>query len=589
MKQESVADRRRQQSDIVQLSGMKHEKLNSFHPELQSALDRVVLDLRRTQTKLVRGARRAVPKYGLFTLLARKTSFFIYDHPVFTNICDTAFTDGRHIYFSAEFTKELLDSEAANTGSVELLPVALHEMSHILYQHHRRILNGPPGLARAAFSRVRNIAMDKAINARIKSMFGNMPFGPLFLEMAYGLDDVPKYTQLLEEQIFAEDLRELLCKQANSASGKPDAGSKADAAASSAGAKGPQPSGAPDDQEGAGTQQKDGARAAQGDGTPGEAGDNSHEHVVSTESLAQAIGAALDEHPELKGIADALDINTDEPSHNKHAALEQGRAVRGSLAEAQALSEAGLMPGGHVEDATAEAVGELDDPTIDFRLAIGEMIHDVGRASSERDYDEPHSAYYLEPTRMGLGARLYAPSIVPKGVGPNILVLLDTSGSVNRAMRRSFLSQIRPLLFTEDSGVKTNAWLFSGDTIVRDEPTVLNQDTFDQLQEAVIKGNGGTDLAAVINSAMRWAEDQELAFDGVLYFTDLMDFPPTSSKLSYAMPPTVFICPRGYARKGFAAKVSDYAIVADIQEGTSIDLDMVASAVEHSASSRPAP
>lgn len=583
--EQSIADRRRQQADIVKLTGIQHVKLNSFHPELQSALDRVVLDLRRTQTKLIRGVRRAVPKYGLFTLLARKTSFFIYDHPVFTKICDTAFTDGRHIYFSAAFTQELLQSEEDNPGCVELLPLVLHELSHILYQHHRRILNGPPDLARAAFSKVRNIAMDKAINARIKATFHDMPLGPLFLELAYGLDDVPKYTQLLEEQIFAEDLQEMRREQANSAQMPPDSSPQSGMAASDADAEGAQPSGEADSQPGSGAQPAPSQDAL----TQGATGDNSHEHVVSTEELARAIGAALDEHPELKGIADALDINTDDPSKNKHAALDQGRAVRGSLAEARALSEAGLMPGGHVEQATAEAVGELDDPTIDFRLAIGEMIHDVGRASSERDYDEPHSAYYLNPARMGLEARLYAPSIVPKGVAPNILVLLDTSGSVNRTMRRSFLSQIRPLLFTEDSGVKTNAWLFSGDTIVRDEPTVLNQDTFDHLQEAVIKGNGGTDLAAVINSAMAWAEDQDLEFDGVLYFTDLMDFPPTSSKLSHSMPPTVFICPRGYGRKGFADKVGDYAIVADIQEGTSIDLEMVAAAVEQSQPALPAP
>lgn len=595
MSETSIAKRRRNRVDIVDALGARHVRLNSFHPELQSALDRSVLDVRRTQTKLLRGQRRAVPKYGMFTLLARKTSFFIYDHPVFESLCNTAFTDGRHVYFSAKFMQGLLDSEHANPGCVEVLPLVLHELSHIIYQHHGRLLNCPHELKRSAFKYIRNVAMDKAINARIKASFPDMPFGPYFLESAWGLDDVDKYIHLLEEQIFSEDLRvELAKEQQQGSDNKPDPGENG--------------MGAPDASQGGGAEgdvagegrhnasdslSQDTARAAQSgsaDSGPAEPEEGSdHNHVVSTAELARVIGEALDKHPELKGVADALDIDVDSPEKNAHVLTEQTRAVRSCLNEAKELASAGLAPGGHVERATAEAIGELDSPTIDFRLAVGEIVHDAGRGSSSRDYDDPHSAYYLDPGRMGLNSKLYAPSVVPKGIGPKILVLLDTSGSVSRKMRISFLSQIKPILFTEDSGVKARVWLFSGDTVVRDEPTVLTQDNFDELQSGVIKGNGGTDLAAVINSAMEWAEEEDVEFDAVLYFTDLMDFAPASAKLARPMPPTVFICPRDYRRQAFAAAVGDYAIVADIRDDTSIDLAEVAADVTERSDRSPAP
>lgn len=74
-----------------------------------------------------------VPRFGLLSLKASSTPMYVYDHPAFMKITNTAFTDGVHIFVCANFLRKLFQ-EDENTKSNEegVLPFIISGLTHMV-------------------------------------------------------------------------------------------------------------------------------------------------------------------------------------------------------------------------------------------------------------------------------------------------------------------------------------------------------------------------------------------------------------------------------------------------------------------------
>ncbi len=177
------------------------------------------------------------------------------------------------------------------------------------------------------------------------------------------------------------------------------------------------------------------------------------------------------------------------PSQKELAALSE--AWRQHLA--QALQQAGKLEGG-----LARLVGELLQPSLSWRALLSRHLAQLARD----DYS------YQRPSRRE--GEMILPSL--RSMQADLVVALDTSGSVSEEEAKEFLAEIdaikgqlraRIVLLACDASLCGNGpWYF--------EPW----DEF-SMPESFL-GGGGTDFRPVFD----WVERQEIRPDVLLYFTD---------------------------------------------------------------------
>jgi hypothetical protein len=91
------------------------------------------------------------PRFGVLTLLAITTPIYVYDHPAFKEIANTAFTDGHNVFVDADFMRKLKQQEDDSGGKKSgVLWELLHELMHKLLCHVDRLKSFPPKIAKIA-------------------------------------------------------------------------------------------------------------------------------------------------------------------------------------------------------------------------------------------------------------------------------------------------------------------------------------------------------------------------------------------------------------------------------------------------------
>lgn len=141
-----------------------------------------------------------VPRYGIFSIMARRIPIYLYDIPELVEECKTAFTDSLHIFIYTDFFATLLSEDQQTNSDGEqwqsLVILVIHELSHILYLHHQRLTSHP--------QEIRNVAMDIRINGDIAKAFSNLRVGPS-LSGGYGFseEEIELYQGKSEEEIAA--------------------------------------------------------------------------------------------------------------------------------------------------------------------------------------------------------------------------------------------------------------------------------------------------------------------------------------------------------------------------------------------------
>lgn len=500
-----------------------------------------------------------VPRFGLLSLKMRNTPMYAYDHPALMKLSNTAFTDGVHIFFAADFLRQLNKEEDATKGMEQgAVPLALHELMHMLMNHTRRLTQFPKDVA--------NEAEDQSINAKLQTGFPEIRWVPSLREvgLAFRQGDVERYAKMAEETIAREILEQR--KDNNKKNGKGDGKGQ--------GGKGGKPqsgggSGQQQQQQGGQDQQDQDQQDQQEQEKDG--WDNNH--TVTLEELVDILNEnGLDQ------ILEKLELPQSSEEVEEIAKIEENVRLKDidaiQKAAAQKAQLGGKYPGAHIVDSCAELVKGFTEGKLQWRLGLKSFMFGDGMRFRYTEV-EPGDIYYVDPKEMNLDTEIFVGSDLPHKPEEVVLCLIDTSGSVDQSQLKAFLSEIFSLK-RENAGVGDTASeviVLYADTVLRGEAVEITEDNVDELMEKGIgvNGRGGTDLANGLRSAMKLPLLKEKKISSVCFFTDLCDTPPKKSDFPANMPLCFITMPHTMSEE-FARAVKDFARVYPIEAGGEVDL-----------------
>ncbi|MEM7077829.1 MAG: VWA-like domain-containing protein [Pseudomonadota bacterium] len=493
--------------------------------------------LQRLRSHIIQADEHGLPRYGVLSILARRVPFHLYDHPALLELCDTAFTDGIHVFVSTRFLADINAADGAEQADSMCL-ILLHELSHILYRHHTRL---PPHAPPLLWS----IACDIAINSRLLRAYPQLRPGGVF-DQAWGTrrDEIDAYLGHSEEHILhglwetppAEDAAFIAqLKTALKQAQKPPA---------------PQIDlrGAPQD---------------------------IHHHMVHPAELARTLDDSGLTH--VRAALDMPDPN-DKPAF---ANLESVSALylSGDLDKAKEIRDehpAGrTMAGEHLEEAWGEWVDFETYGRLEWKNLLRDLV--VGEGMRYAHCDEvPSDIYFIEPQQMGLDSALFVGAQAPAAPSGVVVCIIDTSRSVSGELLKIFLEELNHLVEHECISSQ-QIYIVSADTTLRADILAFNDhELAGQPDRLCLFGRGGTDITRVINEVLGWVDEQpEFVPDdlqALVYFTDLLDRAPQREELPARLPKLLFLAPPSHAVKHFTSAVEAFATVAEIAPGTLIDL-----------------
>ena len=174
---------------------------------------------------------------------------------------------------------------------------------------------------------------------------------------------------------------------------------------------------------------------------------------------------------------------------------------------ARAAMEARMK--GDIPAGLGRFVEELLNPSVAWQY----ILQDFVERSSESDYS------FLRPNKRHIVHGIYLPSLMPQDELPEVLIFIDTSGSIGAKELNRFASEVVAILRVFDTVV----------TIVYCDTEISNVEQFsshDKDFKLHPKGGGGTSFVP----PFKWLSQQATVYPScIIYLTDLMgDFPPPS-------------------------------------------------------------
>lgn len=550
----------------------------------------------RGNTMIDKGNSNA-PRFGVLSLISMHTPIFVYDHPRFKKVANTAFTDGIHVFVDADFMRKLVtqenDSDGRQSGVVFLL---LHELMHKLYYHVDRLKNYPP--------RIANIAEDMVINGKLVKGFKLEPV-KLLAEIGHGMkpEEADKYYKMAEE-VVAEMLliqerqkKKKEEKQQKQQKGQPQQGG---GSGSGSGGQGEESDGDDESQDqdqsngqkgkpskggksgSKGGQDQDGGdqKDDKSNGAGGEEEDEEYSpihhitpeellDIIEEEGLEDTVGKAL--NLPKAGDVEAIGKKKDQAKLNDVDAIQ--------TAISQAGKSNGQYPGQHIAEEAADLISGLERGKIVWKLAIRKHFLGDGLKLKETD-DEAAIPWYLDKKSMGVDP-FYMGALVPQAPDEAVLCLVDTSGSTSGGnMRKEFLSEALNLKKGVSSTGDTarEVILMSADTVLRGEPLIINETNVNKLMNECVPifGNGGTDFARCLHQAMDSPIMKKKKVKSVVYFTDCCDNPPRRADFEDYINKgirIVFVTTPGMWNEQWNRDVGTFAEVYCIEDGTQANLD----------------
>lgn len=512
---------------------------------------------------------QSVPRFGVLSLMAMHTPIYVYDHPAFREVTNTAFTDGVNVFIDASFMRKLVEQEEQSNGKESgVIFLILHELMHKLYLHVDRLKNFPP--------RIANIAEDMVINGKLVKGFPMIKPVKLMSEIGYGMKpaEAEKYHSMAEEVVaealLIQERKKKNQQQGGGGKGQPQSGGSGGAGQGGGSGSG---QGQPQDQQGQGQQGE-----SDGQGGDEEQEEYSPIHHITPEEVMDII--------EKNGLSDTVGAALDLPKSDdvekigemkEKAKMNDMDAVQNAISQANQVG--GQYPGAHIAEEAADKIGNLDRGKITWKLAIRKHIQGDGQKLRHSD-DEAAITWLLDKETMGVDP-FYSGALIPFSPDETVLCLVDTSGSTGMGnMRKEFLQEClglkRGLSNASDSARKVI--ILSADTVIRGEPVEITDANIEKIRHdgVPIFGNGGTDFARCLHEALAMPMLKKEKIKTVIYFTDCCDSPPRredfEEHLNKGMK-VVFITTPGMWNEKWNNDVSPFAEVYCIEKGTEVNLD----------------
>ena len=213
--------------------------------------------------------------------------------------------------------------------------------------------------------------------------------------------------------------------------------------------------------------------------------------IIEQEEKYQQMAA----DPTIGDLFDHIDENGDLSDAEK-ADLKADIEQMATQAAEEATKKQGNVPG-----QLQELVDKIRAPKVDWK----EVLENTLRGNN------PDDQTWARPNRKMLSAYdLYMPSPQYHGIG-NIVVGLDTSGSVSSRELEAFLSELNSI---------SESTAFETITILYNDSGVSSAKTFmpgDNITELHVTGRGGTCFKPVFE----YVEQQDLEIDQMIYFSDM--------------------------------------------------------------------
>jgi len=427
-------------------------------------------------------------------LLKARTSLLL-DHPFFGSLClrmepvedsacATAWTDGCTLAYNPKYVSGLSDDQVQG--------LMAHTVMHPACQHHVRRCGRD--------ARLWNMACDHAINWILLDAGITLP--PKYL-------DNPAHHGLTADEIYAE------LKAESGSQDRPSLSSGDGEAEGEA-----EWDGLPGD-----TKEGDDLGGDLESGT-GEAGGDDHvDDGVSGDDPADGAG---DNSGDPGGSGEVRDAQRDVEGGSS---LESGTDELWELALAQAAQQArdmGDLPGG-----LERLVTEVLSPRLDWQELLEKFISE--RARDDYSWTPPNKRY--------LHMDVILPSLSHRKL-PEVVLALDTSGSVSGREMDQFAAELSGILETFDTTIH----------VAYCDMQLVGSDTFGRIDlplELSPEGGGGTDYRPVF----KWVESLGIDPACLVYLTDMecMHFPEREPEY-----------PVLWARTGGGGKVPPFGDVIDI-------------------------
>lgn len=392
-------------------------------------------------------------------ILKARTGLLL-DHPFFGSLClrmepqvdtrcATAWTDGRTLAYNPNYVRSLTDAQ--------IMGLMAHTVMHPACQHHTR--------RSGRDTKLWNMACDHAINWILLDAGISLP--PMYL-------DNPTYHGLTADEIYSK-----LHKQHNEENkfAFSDQQGESDGEADLDGL-----SGTGGDGDDLGEEGQSGAES-DGEGLLGEGGEESESAEASTDGTGDPGGSG-----------EVRDAGHDEQGGSSE---ENGHDDEWDLALAQAAQNARDM--GDLPGALERLVQEVLSPKIHWQELLERFISDRARD----DYS------WTPPNKRFLHLNIILPSLSHQKL-PDVVLALDTSGSVSEPEMNQFAAEVSGILEAFDTTIH----------VVYCDSKITGHESFGRQDLPLMItpiGGGGTDYRPVF----QWVETMNLNMACLIYLTDM--------------------------------------------------------------------
>lgn len=301
---------------------------------------------------------------------------------------------------------------------------------------------------------------------------------------------------------------------------------------------------------------------------------HSHDHVMGTEDLVDTLkdaGIAPD-------VLQKLGLDDLRTAQAEAVAAKDNVVSAINKATEDMMKVGSRYPGGHLVNYASAQMRDFYKPVLTWEMALKKMTEAVGKGQRHAP-DEPWMIYHVDAADMGFKHQRDVPymgSNVPgKEVKPLVIDIIDTSGSVDDAMLKRFVSEALNQARKMSRATAPDVLISFADTIARGDPVFITEKNYKKYLDKGIDygGRGGTNFQASIENVFELVKPgaksglAKRPIDAIVYMTDTGDQVPDPRRLLAKaqacglkkLPPILFLAPKSCFNQAFNDEVKKWA------------------------------